>query len=108
MQCAEQLFEEPLYLHLLRHPCGMIRSYVDYNMHEAFRIRFKVSQPIPFLAAADRGIGLGDQPSEHPGVAPGHPGVARSIACGSKTWSAGRKRRCGASAASWDWTTRRT
>lgn len=48
LQRAEQLFEEPLYLHLLRHPCGMIRSFVDYNMHEAFRIRFKVRDALPF------------------------------------------------------------
>ncbi|MFM2002337.1 MAG: hypothetical protein RI963_1763 [Planctomycetota bacterium] len=45
---AEELFDEPLYIHLLRHPCGMIRSYVDYNMHEDFRIRFGVNEQIPF------------------------------------------------------------
>lgn len=48
LERAEELFDEPLYLHLLRHPCGMIRSYTDYNMHEAFQIRFKVDEPIPF------------------------------------------------------------
>jgi len=45
---AEELFDQPLYIHLLRHPCGMIRSYVDYRMHEAFVMRFGVNVQIPF------------------------------------------------------------
>ncbi len=33
---AESLFDDPLYIHLLRHPCGMIRSFVDYKLHETY------------------------------------------------------------------------
>ena len=40
MQQSEAMFDKPLFVQLLRHPCGMIRSYVDYQMHEAFKIRF--------------------------------------------------------------------
>ncbi len=29
---AEEDFDEPLYIHLLRHPCGMIRSFEDAQM----------------------------------------------------------------------------
>jgi hypothetical protein len=45
---AEEIFDEPLYIHLLRHPCAMVKSYVDYRMHEAFMMRFGVNMPNPF------------------------------------------------------------
>ncbi|MFN0055393.1 MAG: amino acid adenylation domain-containing protein [Planctomycetales bacterium] len=34
---AELYFEEALYIHLVRHPCGMIRSYDAGNFHVFFR-----------------------------------------------------------------------
>lgn len=34
LQRAERLFDQPLYLHLARHPLGMIRSYLDAHMEE--------------------------------------------------------------------------
>ena len=48
LERAERWFEAPLYIHLLRHPCGMMRSYVDVGMHEAFAIRFGRGRQIPF------------------------------------------------------------
>ena len=48
LERAEEWFEAPLYVHLLRHPCGMMRSYVEASMHEAFAIRFRAGGPIPF------------------------------------------------------------
>jgi hypothetical protein len=48
MQQAEAMFDEPLYVQLLRHPCGMMRSYVEYQMHEAFRMRFAAGLELPF------------------------------------------------------------
>ncbi len=48
VQRVEQLFEDPLYIHLVRHPCGMIRSYVDYRMHEEFTMRLGGAVDIPF------------------------------------------------------------
>jgi hypothetical protein len=45
---AEEIFDEPLYIHLLRHPCAMVKSYIDYRMHEAFMMRFGVNMPNPF------------------------------------------------------------
>jgi 3-oxoacyl-(acyl-carrier-protein) synthase len=44
----EELFEEPLYIHLVRHPCGMIRSFVDYRMDRTYALRFRVNVPSPF------------------------------------------------------------
>ncbi len=35
LQRAERLFDQPLYVHLARHPQGMIRSYLDARMDEA-------------------------------------------------------------------------
>lgn len=32
LQRAEAMFEDALYVHLLRHPCGMIRSYDEYGL----------------------------------------------------------------------------
>ena len=40
---AEAWFEEPLYLHLLRHPCGSIQSYVDTRMEFFFRYEHSFS-----------------------------------------------------------------
>ncbi len=34
---AESWFEEPLYVHLVRHPAGTIHSYLEARMHEAYR-----------------------------------------------------------------------
>ena len=34
---AEAWFEDPLYIHLLRHPCGSIQSYLDTRMEFFFR-----------------------------------------------------------------------
>jgi amino acid adenylation domain-containing protein len=34
---AEEYFEEPLYVHLLRHPCGMIRSFEEAKLEQIFR-----------------------------------------------------------------------
>lgn len=45
---AELLFEEPLYIHLLRHPCGMIRSFLDYKMDQNYRIRYNARQKFPY------------------------------------------------------------
>ena len=48
MQRAEKLFEDPLYIHLMRHPCGMIRSFLDYKMDQTYRIRYSVKQKFPY------------------------------------------------------------
>ncbi|MBT3288509.1 MAG: acyltransferase domain-containing protein [Victivallales bacterium] len=45
---AEQLFDSPLYIHLMRHPCGMIRSYVEANLHEETQMRFGFGGQAPF------------------------------------------------------------
>ena len=34
---AEEYFEDPLYVHLLRHPCGMIRSFEAAKLEQIFR-----------------------------------------------------------------------
>ena len=34
---AESWFEEPLYVHLVRHPVGTVHSYLEARMHEAYR-----------------------------------------------------------------------
>ena len=36
LQRAEALFEEPLYIHLQRHPCGMIRSFEKASLEQIF------------------------------------------------------------------------
>ncbi|HYX24056.1 MAG TPA: condensation domain-containing protein, partial [Thermoanaerobaculia bacterium] len=33
---AEETFEEPLYIHLIRHPAGMIRSFVEAKLDQIF------------------------------------------------------------------------
>src|SRR5437868_9547921 len=33
---AEETFEEPLYIHLIRHPGGMIRSFVEAKLDQIF------------------------------------------------------------------------
>lgn len=48
LQHAEEIFDEPLYIHLLRHPCGMIRSFVDYKLHLTYSTRYKINLPLPF------------------------------------------------------------
>ena len=48
LQRAEEMFDEPLYVHLLRHPCGMIRSYVDYKMYLTYSTRYKVEMEFPY------------------------------------------------------------
>ena len=48
LERAEEWFDSPLYIHLARHPCGMIRSYVEANLHEEMRIRFRLGGPSPF------------------------------------------------------------
>ena len=45
---AERIFDSPLYIHLLRHPCGMIRSYVEANLHEETQMRFGLGAQNPF------------------------------------------------------------
>jgi acyl transferase domain-containing protein len=45
---AELIFDEPLYVHLLRHPCGMIRSFLDYKMDQNYRVRYNAKQKFPF------------------------------------------------------------
>lgn len=48
MRQAEELFDEPLYVQLLRHPCGMMRSYVEYHMHVHFSARYAAGMEVPF------------------------------------------------------------
>lgn len=43
LERAETEFDEPLYLHLVRHPCGMIKSFEDGKM----------DQLIPFMRSSD-------------------------------------------------------
>ena len=40
---AEALFEDPLYIHLLRHPCGMIRSYEESDLTRMMPLLMKGS-----------------------------------------------------------------
>lgn len=44
----EEMFDEPLYIHLLRHPCGMIHSFVDYRLHLTYDARYKIKMQSPF------------------------------------------------------------
>lgn len=48
MRNAENLFEEPMYVQLMRHPCGMMRSYVEYHMHVQFAARHAAGMELPF------------------------------------------------------------
>jgi acyl transferase domain-containing protein len=48
LQRAEAMFDQPLYIHLLRHPCGMIRSFVDYKLEVTYNARLKVNLAAPF------------------------------------------------------------
>lgn len=41
---AEEYFEDPLYIHLLRHPCGMIRSYEESNLTRMMPLMMKSSE----------------------------------------------------------------
>ncbi len=36
LQRAEAVFEEPFYIHLVRHPAAMIQSYLDSNLDQVF------------------------------------------------------------------------
>ncbi|HEX4963095.1 MAG TPA: non-ribosomal peptide synthase/polyketide synthase, partial [Thermoanaerobaculia bacterium] len=36
LERAEEIFEEPLYIHLIRHPGGMIRSFVEAKLDQIF------------------------------------------------------------------------
>lgn len=36
LQRAEKIFEQPLYIHLLRHPCGMIHSFEKIKLDQVF------------------------------------------------------------------------
>jgi thioesterase domain-containing protein len=36
LERAEEGFEEAMYVHLLRHPCGMIRSFEEYKLDQIF------------------------------------------------------------------------
>jgi len=38
---AEEYFEDPLYIHLTRHPCGMIRSYEESNLTRMMPLMMK-------------------------------------------------------------------
>jgi amino acid adenylation domain-containing protein len=38
--CAEQYVKNAKYIHLIRHPCGMIQSYVDAHIDQIFRHQF--------------------------------------------------------------------
>jgi amino acid adenylation domain-containing protein len=40
---AEECFDEPLYIHLLRHPNGMIRSFEDAKLDQIFRYEHNLS-----------------------------------------------------------------
>jgi hypothetical protein len=42
------MFDQPRYIHLLRHPCGMINSFVDYKMYMTYNTRYKVNLQSPF------------------------------------------------------------
>jgi acyl transferase domain-containing protein len=48
LQRIENLFEDALYIHLVRHPCAMIRSYVEYKMHQTFMRRVNLKAKSPF------------------------------------------------------------
>lgn len=48
MQRAEEIFDGAMYVHLVRHPCGMMRSYVEYQMHEDFKARLAFGMEVPF------------------------------------------------------------
>lgn len=45
---AETMFDEPLYIHLLRHPCAMALSYVEYKMHQTYVNRYGFDKKFPF------------------------------------------------------------
>lgn len=48
LQRAENMFQDPIYIHLIRHPCGMIRSFLDYKMDQTYSIRYSVKQKFPY------------------------------------------------------------
>ena len=41
---AEAYFEDPLYIHLVRHPCGMIRSYEESDLTRMMPLMMKSSE----------------------------------------------------------------
>jgi len=45
---AEGMFENALYIHLLRHPCAMILSYIEYKMHQTYVNRYGIDKKFPF------------------------------------------------------------
>jgi amino acid adenylation domain-containing protein len=38
LERAERWFEAPLYVHLVRHPCGVVRSYEEARMDQVYRL----------------------------------------------------------------------
>jgi hypothetical protein len=48
LERAEVLFDDPLYIHLLRHPCGMIQSFLDYKMDQTYTVRYNIKQKTPY------------------------------------------------------------
>jgi acyl transferase domain-containing protein len=45
---AELLFDNAVYVHLLRHPCAMILSYVEYKLYQTYVDRFRLRGKFPF------------------------------------------------------------
>lgn len=41
---AEACFDDPLYIHLVRHPCGMVRSYEESNLTRMMPLMMQSSQ----------------------------------------------------------------
>ena len=48
LERAEVLFDNPIYIHLLRHPCGMIQSFLDYKMDQMYTVRYNLKQKSPY------------------------------------------------------------
>ncbi len=44
---AELLFDDALYIHLVRHPCAMIVSYVEYKLYQTYVDRFRILGKFP-------------------------------------------------------------
>ena len=100
LERAEEVFEGARYLHLLRHPYGMIRSFEEAKLEQVF-FRY----PHPFGAPRAGGAGLGGEPAQHPSAS--LPGWRKSAStrCASRSWCASRSGCCAGSAGSWGWST---
>ena len=97
---AEEGFEGAHYLHLVRHPCGMIRSFEEAKLDQIF---FRRAHRLH--APPARGADLAASAAEHPRVPGRDPGGAPARGALRGSGRGARSRCCAESARSWGSTT---